>query len=41
MLLLCITGLDDTENLEIYKTYMHFDQIVASYLYPAPRQIWG
>ena len=27
MLLLCISGLDDTENREIYKTYMHSDQI--------------
>ena len=25
--LLCISGLDDTENLEIYKTYMHFGRI--------------
>jgi len=25
--LLCISGLDDTENHEIYKTYMHFGGI--------------
>jgi hypothetical protein len=25
--LLYISGLDDTEKLEIYKTYMHFGQI--------------
>jgi hypothetical protein len=25
--LLCISGLDDTENREIYETYMHSDQI--------------
>jgi hypothetical protein len=25
--LLCISGLDGTENLEIYKTYMHFGRI--------------
>jgi len=25
--LLCISGLDDTENFEIYETYMHFGQI--------------
>jgi len=27
MYLLYISGLDDTENLEIYETYMHSDQI--------------
>jgi hypothetical protein len=27
MFLLCISGLDDTENFEIYETYMHFGQI--------------
>jgi len=27
MQLLCISGLDDTENREIYETYMHSDQI--------------
>jgi hypothetical protein len=29
VLLLYISGLDDTENREIYKTYMHFDQITC------------
>jgi len=27
MYLLCISGLDDTENRKIYETYMHFGQI--------------
>jgi len=27
MYLLCISGLDAIENLEIYKTYMHFGRI--------------
>jgi hypothetical protein len=27
LLISAISGLDDTENREIYKTYMHFGQI--------------
>ena len=30
MYLLCISGLDDTENREIYETYMHSDHIAYS-----------
>ena len=26
----CISGFEDTENREIYETYMHFDQIAGN-----------
>jgi hypothetical protein len=38
MYLLCISGLDDTENLEIYETYMHSDQIAYTGKKPQVRK---